>query len=657
MPLTTLRLLQTSLTLKLPFVRLGWALLALSLALSSAGCEKVSSALGRATIPNLGPAIPVTAKIDFDPSLSKAMLQYTNACNAPQQLRVGEELESVLLQAAHQTFKTIYAAGKVPAGVQPDVEILLALQQSGLDIQTDGIYDRLPAELTLEVVALFKDPSGKVLLEQPINIARKEKLILEPTQHRCEYITTDAMLHDAAVTLSIQFIRHARALLDPDGQLAGAAEAQDRAATQPTGPAQAPAIATTPSPTAPAMGPALSFKATVLDENSNLILEGGERVKVRVDLVNTGQAQARNVSVTLSGTPAIIAQFPATTLPAGSLQPGESRAVEFSATLPATVQAQQASFQVSLSEASGAGLPAPQTLVLAMKQRGERGGGSLAPALPTAKSAQFDDVDQVPVAAAGFQRPQTYLISVGIGSYRDPQVPTRKYAARDAELVAGYFQSLGGVPTANLRVLQDRRALRPDIEEALIDWLPTRVTAESTVILYFSGQALVTPSGETYLVPYEGGRTSASRLYPLKDIQAALAKLKARHSLLIFDGAVGQLGKEGRAKSSAPMWDGGGGNLVTVIGTTGLRSGLEPAQMRHGLFTYYLLAGLKGEADADHNGEVTLGELTTFLNQTVPVAARAHFSQEQRPLILPPLSPTNAMAALPLTRTASPNHR
>lgn len=621
--------------------RLGWALLAVLAIVSSVSCEKIQSAVGRSTIPNLGPPIPVTAKIEFDPSLTKAMLQYTNACNAPQQLRLGDELESTLLQAAHQTFKTIYVAGKMPAGAKPDVDILIALQQSGLQIQTDGVYDRLPADLTLETVAIFKDSSGKVLLEQPINISRREKLVLEPTQHRCEYVTTDAMLHDAAVSLSIQFIRHARALLDPDSQLA-AAEAQGQPAAQAPPP---PVVAASP------LGaPALSFKATVLDENSNLVLEGGERVKVRVDLVNTGRGAARDVSVILSGTPAVISQFPATTLPVGSLQPGESRSVEFSATLPLAVQAQQVNVQVSVAEAAGAGIPAAQTLVLAMRQGG---GGSIAPAKPAVRSYQFDNVDQVPATAAGFQRPQTHLLAVGISSYRDRQIPARKYSARDAELVAAYFQSLGGVPGSNVRVLQDRKALRADIEEALLDWLPTRVTADSVVILYFSGHALVTPTGETYLVPYEGSAMSASRLYPLRDLQDALAKLKVRQSLLIFDGAVSRLGKDGKGKPAGPQWDTGGGNLVELIGTSGLRAGLEPEQIRHGLFTYFLLSGMKGEADTNRDGEVTLGELAIFLNQTVPAAAKSRFSQEQRPLVVPPLSSASKAASLTLTKTAT----
>ena len=37
----------------------------------------------------------------------------------------------------------------------------------------------------------------------------------------------------------------------------------------------------------------------------------------------------------------------------------------------------------------------------------------------------------------------------------------------------------------------------------------------------------------------------------------------------------------------------------------------------HGVFTYFLLKGLMGEADTSRNGEVILGELTLYLSQEV----------------------------------------
>ncbi|MDE3224282.1 MAG: hypothetical protein KGO52_05075 [Nitrospirota bacterium] len=620
--------------------------LLLCLAAAGTGCQKISKAFTKTPIPSLGNPLPYTVKMEFDPTLTKARLQYTNACNSPQELLVGDDLESTLLQAAHQTFKAVYfSTQSPPSGTNPDLTIRIGLLQSGLEIQTDGVYDRLPADLTLELGTVFRDSTGKLVSEKNFPIRRQEKLILEPTQHRCAYMNSESLIHDASVSLSIQFIKHARALLDPDGQYAVAAAPGG----QPAAP-DVPEVIPTPPPAPVQTQPGasgLSFKATVLDENSNAILEGGERVKVRVDLVNAGRTAARDVAVTLTGTPALLGQFPATTLPVGLLQPGESRSLEFVATIPPALPAQQAQLQVAVTDASGVGAPAPQSFTTSL-----RAGGAAGTAAAAGAAMLFPDVDQVPGSPAGFQHPQTHVLAIGIGSYRDPLVPARKFAAQDAELVAAYFKAIGGVPASNVRILQDRKALRPDIEEAILDWLPPRLTTDSVVIVYFAGQALVAPGGETFLLPYEGGTASTTRLYPLKDLQAALAKLKAQQVVLIFDGALLRLGKDAN-KAKAPQWDAGGGTLVRLIGTSGLQSGLEPDQLKHGLFTYYLLRGLKGDADANRDGEVTLGELATYVRQTVPATAKSQFKQDQRPSVFPALTQTSKAASVPLARTAA----
>ncbi|MGH2619903.1 MAG: hypothetical protein ACRDHG_04950, partial [Anaerolineales bacterium] len=276
-------------------------LLLVSVGVLSAGCQEVKGAFARASVPDMGSRLPVTVKLELDPALTNIRLQYSDACNSPRQVRLGAELEDTILQAAHQNFKVIYAADKGQAE-KPDIQVYVALQQSGLQIQTDNVYDRLPAEIKLEAVAVFRDPSGKLIQERPLKATRKERLLLEPTQHRCEYSSMDAFVRDTAVTFATQFVRETRAVIDPDNQLAQAGQAPAAPAAQrpmPGGPVQ-------PS------GTALSFKATLLDENGNLILEGGERVRVRVDVVNTGAAPVQSVSISLAGTPALLTQFPAT---------------------------------------------------------------------------------------------------------------------------------------------------------------------------------------------------------------------------------------------------------------------------------------------------------------------------------------------------------
>lgn len=386
----------------------------------------------------------------------------------------------------------------------------------------------------------------------------------------------------------------------------------------------------------PSSGSALHFKATVLDENGNLVFEGGERILVRVDLVNSGDQELQDATANLSGTPSLLTQFATTTMSAGRLQPGQSRSIEFVATLPQSPQQQKAELQVAVF-APATGVPPTQSISLSIQPTG----------------VKSDDVDQIPAATEGFKRPNTYLLSIGIGSYRDQQLSIRKFARSDAETLTAYFQSLGGIPASNMRLLQDWKALRPDIDEALLDWLPAHMNKESVVIVYFAGLATVAPSGDVYLLPYDGNTTTTSRSYPLKELGSALARLKAKQTIFLFDGMVLRLNGDGRTKTNAPNWNPSGSSTVHVIATNGLGKVMEDEDHRHGLFTYYLLRALRGESDLNWDGEVTLGEAVSYLNQKVVWASRSQYGHEQRPITLPPLTAADPVSGLALTKLAT----
>ena len=55
----------------------------------------------------------------------------------------------------------------------------------------------------------------------------------------------------------------------------------------------------------------------------------------------------------------------------------------------------------------------------------------------------------------------------------------------------------------------------------------------------------------------------------------------------------------------------------------------------HGMFTYYLLKGLQGAADADRDAHVTLRELHTYVGAEVGRAARLQ-NREQTPQLQAP---------------------
>lgn len=606
-----------------------WAtLLGLLLTVSGLwGCEKLASPFQRTLLPNMGPRLANSVKLTFDPSFTNLKMQYIDGCNSPHELNVGEEVESIMIDAASQNFTAVTITGGVPAQIPPDKEIMVTLQRSDLKLWADNVYDRVPADITLETLLTFKDATGKELGRQTLSIAHNQRLILEPSNRRCDYGNIQEFVHDAGIALSTQFIRAVRTQLAATGGPTPAS--MERAPTQSAPPMAAMQAKGTLS--------AISFKATVLDENSDLVFEGGERIRVRIDLMNGGEQELLGATATLTGTASLLAQFPTTSLAIGRLHPGQSRSIEFAATLPQSVQQQKAEIHVTISDSGTTRIPPPvQTLALSIHP----------------SSIKTDDVDHIPAMTTGFQQPHTYLLSIGIGSYRDQQILSRKFASLDAAIVSSYFQSLGGLPASNIRLLQDWKATRSDIDEALLDWLPPQMNRDAVVIVYFAGLASVSSTGETYLVPYDGTATTASRSYPLKNLEAALARLKAKQTVFLFDGVVSRMGPDNKAKTILPQWNPTGSSTLHVIGLSGIGQGLEDDQHRHGLFTYYLLRALRGEADTNRDGDVTLGETVAYLSQKVRWASKTYMNQEQRPFAVPAISPIDPSAALILTKQA-----
>lgn len=560
----------------------------------------------------MGDPLPASAKLEIPSSMKELTIRYSDSCGQIQEIPLGDRMQEALRDGIHRTFKPTLDEGMGDASTS-DYVIQVDLVDSSFDLNKEALYDRAPASIQLNAIARIYDRKGTLLRQTDIKVARQERLRLELLARKCDYVI-EPFIRDTVIDFASRVSLNAR--LAAGGQ--------------------APTASMEPGAPPASASPDLQFKATLLDENSNLILEGGEHVRVRVDIVNTGTSVIEQASASLTGTPWIIEQFPATMLPIPPLQPGQTKSLEFIATLPPTKQAQQASIHVTVAESGGASAP-PQILSLTVQPAG----------------IGTDDVNQIPAPSAGFHRPQTYLLSIGVGTYRDPKLAPRRYAATDAETVVAYFQSLGGVPPSNIRLLKNQKALRADIHEALFGWLPQQVDRDAIVIVYFSGQAMVTPTGDILLALHDGSAADSARLYRLNDLESAFARLKAKQVIFLFDGMVSRLRGDSKGKTAAPRWELGEGNAIGLIAGEDFTKGLEDDQHRHSLFTYYLLKGLRGEADTNRNGAVTFGELAGYVRQKVAWAARTQFNQEQRPLLLPPLKPDDPAASLVLTALPS----
>jgi hypothetical protein len=250
------------------------------------------------------------------------------------------------------------------------------------------------------------------------------------------------------------------------------------------------------------------------------------------------------------------------------------------------------------------------------------------------------DVDKVPEGKVA--RKNAYAVVVGIEQYRQ-KLPKADFAAHDAQVMNDYLIKTLGLQEENVALLTDDHAARTDLEKYLEKWLPNRVEKGDTVFIYFSGHGAPNPkTGEAYMVPYDGDPAYIDTTgYPLKRLYEQLATLPAKEVVVMLDSCFsGAGGRSVIAKGMRPMGLSvetpvqAKGKTVVLAASSGDQVSSTYDPKGHGLFTYFLLKGLQGEADQNKDGAVDLQEVFDYLKPQVERIARREYNNEQTPQLL-----------------------
>lgn len=250
----------------------------------------------------------------------------------------------------------------------------------------------------------------------------------------------------------------------------------------------------------------------------------------------------------------------------------------------------------------------------------------------TAESSDFARYPQAP------QRPNDYALVIGIERYRAP-VPRAEGAERDARSFAAAVERLLGVPRRNVVSLIGTDATRSSIEARLGDWLPRNLSADSTLYVYFAGYgAPDTQTGNAFLMTWEADPSYIVRQgISVASVMGDLGKLPARRVVLMVDASFsGAGGRSVLPKGTRPLIAiqqpvpdaTSPAKLVVFTAARSNEVTANTADNKHGLFSYFLLEGLKGSADGDRDGRIGFGELSKFVSDKVSdEAARSNRSQ------------------------------
>jgi tetratricopeptide (TPR) repeat protein len=226
--------------------------------------------------------------------------------------------------------------------------------------------------------------------------------------------------------------------------------------------------------------------------------------------------------------------------------------------------------------------------------------------------------------------PRGYALIVGIGSYQKlPAEEFLKFSESDAEAIYRVLigQQGGAFPAENVHRLIGPQATLQNLRHELEEWLPSVAQDTDRVVVYFAGHGLVL-HGQGYLAPWDVDISHAeTTAYPMKTLAKVLGeKVKARWKVLLADACHSQ---KINAETTDDAVDEQFGQLssgfLTFTATRERESSYEDPTLStgFGLFTYFLIQGLQGAADANCDGLITADEIIEYVREHVRDYARA----------------------------------
>ncbi|HEX4231825.1 MAG TPA: tetratricopeptide repeat protein [Bryobacteraceae bacterium] len=241
-----------------------------------------------------------------------------------------------------------------------------------------------------------------------------------------------------------------------------------------------------------------------------------------------------------------------------------------------------------------------------------------------------DDTRTAPPAktpAANVTVPRSYALVIGISHYENlPPQAQLKYPDRDAESIYTVLISKQGgeFPPENVHVLKDSDATLANITHELEDWLPSVSKDDDRVLIYFAGHGFIS-NGASYLAPYDLSRNNIpGTAYPMSRLgQVIGSKIHAKWKVLLADAChSGAITPESdRAQVNQSLLDLNKSLFVMTASRDREQSFEGPGWGGgHGIFTYYVVKGLEGEADTSHDGIVSAQELGDYVYSNVSQA-------------------------------------
>jgi hypothetical protein len=224
-----------------------------------------------------------------------------------------------------------------------------------------------------------------------------------------------------------------------------------------------------------------------------------------------------------------------------------------------------------------------------------------------AQASEFKASDSVGVA-----------ILVGVGKYPPfSHLGQLRYPGADVESTAAALKA----QRYSVVTLKDSDATRESVLNAISEAggaMADELKAHKslTIIFFFSGHGFAV-NGDNYLATFDAGiKNLASSGLRVKDVEQALIRTGAARRVLWIDACRNEPGSKGVDESRSLVTLRAAAGTRALLSTEAGHMSYEDDGLKQGVFTYYLVKGLRGAA-AKSDGLVTFQDLAAYVTSNV----------------------------------------
>ena len=239
-----------------------------------------------------------------------------------------------------------------------------------------------------------------------------------------------------------------------------------------------------------------------------------------------------------------------------------------------------------------------------------------------------------------------FALLVGVKQYDPTELNNLRYAEDDVTELAKVLSD-SGYQSDNVMLMTQTQGkdkirsipLAVNIRKEL-DLILEGRTKDDVVVIAFAGHGVqFKDEDENFFCPMDAKLTDRSTLISLKEIQASLEKCPAALKVLLVDACRNdpqtqnsrarpevKLESETRPPAEVPPE-----GIAAFYSCSKGQKAYEDADLKHGVFFYFVIEALRGSAARDNASDIFLNDLEYFVNRGVEPFVRTKLGQKQLP--------------------------